>query len=313
MLSDNALESALRRVIKDHNKSGSNDAISVNDVRTKAEERLKLQTGFFKSEAWKAKSKRIIHDEIDIQGGSDGSTAKKRSPSPPKPPRKKAKLEIQEDPEDSTALSEPPDSEDVSPPPKSKKPSEKPVKKAAPKQEPSKAVESDEDMPDPTISKPSKPMEDDSSDLSSVLDEPVSKKRSKSTESKTKAKSTRSKTTESDPNTEEIKRLQGWLVKCGIRKVWGKELKPFDTPKAKINHLKSLLSDVGMTGRYSNEKAAAIKEERELQADLDAVQEGNEKWGKEIEEEDNESQPRKRLVRGAQNYDFLSSDGEETD
>lgn len=173
--------------------------------------------------------------------------------------------------------------------------------------------------------------DDTSSELSSVIDDPEPvKKKSKAkngdTKSSTKQRrssaSTKSKpASEADRNAEEIKRLQGWLVKCGIRKVWGKELKPFDTPRAKIAHLKKMLSDVGMTGRYSNEKAAQIKEARELAADIEAVREGNERWGKDedgsADEEDGSgkdgARPKRRLVRGAANYDFLSSDGEETD
>ena len=65
-----------------------------------------------------------------------------------------------------------------------------------------------------------------------------------------------------DPDQEEIKRLQGWLVKCGIRKMWWKELQPFETPREKITHLKDMLTEAGMVGRYSQEKAAHIREER---------------------------------------------------
>lgn len=39
-----------------------------------------------------------------------------------------------------------------------------------------------------------------------------------------------------------------------------------------------------MTGRYSNEKAKRIKEERELAADLEAVQEGAKVWGTDCDE-----------------------------
>ena len=79
-----------------------------------------------------------------------------------------------------------------------------------------------------------------------------------------------------------------------------------------------MLEEAGMTGRYSNEKAAQLKEARELAADIEAVQEGNERWGKASGDEDEDGEkeggrPKRRLVRGAQNYDFLSSDGEETD
>ena len=167
--------------------------------------------------------------------------------------------------------------------------------------------------------------EDTSSELSSVVDDPdpprkKSKVKNGDTKSVKPSKSTsKSRTnTEADPDSEEIKRLQGWLVKCGIRKVWGKELKPYETSKAKIKHLKSMLEEAGMTGRYSNEKAAQLKEARELAADIEAVQEGNERWGKASGDEDEDGEkeggrPKRRLVRGAQNYDFLSSDGEETD
>jgi hypothetical protein len=168
------------------------------------------------------------------------------------------------------------------------------------------------------------------SELSVLLDdEPVPKKTRKSRDPsapKTKKaiskSSTKAKPDAEDPDQAEIKRLQGWLVKCGIRKLWGKELKPYETPKAKIIHLRDMLADAGMTGRYSIEKANQIKEARELAADIEAVQEGAERWGADGDEDggrgdkDSDSHPRpgaRRLVRGAKNYDFLSSDGEETD
>ena len=158
------------------------------------------------------------------------------------------------------------------------------------------------------------------SDLSDVIDEePKPKRKGKARDSQdgksSKPKSVKSKApAEEDPDQAEIKRLQGWLVKCGIRKIWGIELKPFETPKAKIKHLKDMLSQAGMTGRYSQEKATEIKEAREMAADIEAIQEGEQRWGKGDEEETKEGErPQRRLVRGAKNYDFLSSDGEETD
>ncbi|MCJ1307766.1 hypothetical protein MMC25_001414 [Agyrium rufum] len=167
------------------------------------------------------------------------------------------------------------------------------------------------------------------SELSELLDDsPKPKKRGKRKENsgfstndiKKKDSKKKEKTTKeevhADPNTEEIKRLQGWLVKCGIRKVWGTYLKQYSNPKAKIAHLKQMLSDVGMTGRFSAEKAKQIKDKRELKADLEAVQEGAKAWGKSTssEGEKDEAKPKRRLARGLRNLDFLGdNDGEETD
>ena len=161
-------------------------------------------------------------------------------------------------------------------------------------------------------------------EMSEVLDEaPKMKGRKRRSDSgKPKTKKTegtnRKKASEqsTDPNVDEIKRLQGWLIKCGIRKMWHRELGPYDSPKAKIRHLKELLADAGMTGRYSIEKANQIKEERELRADLEAVQEGAKQWGKaETDEEDEATgRPKRRLARGLQELSFLNDDdGEETD
>ncbi|KAJ4992357.1 hypothetical protein SVAN01_02066 [Stagonosporopsis vannaccii] len=139
------------------------------------------------------------------------------------------------------------------------------------------------------------------SELSSLLDEsPAKSKRQK------KAPATKEKKKESakprpkaaskvvdDPDQAEIKRLQSWLVKCGIRKVWSKELAKYDSSKEKIRHLKGMLSDAGMDGRYSDEKAAKIKEKREFAKDLEAIQEGEAAWGT---AEDTGGRPRRRAA-----------------
>ncbi len=158
------------------------------------------------------------------------------------------------------------------------------------------------------------------SDMSVVIDEelqPKGKGKKKDSQDAKPKKSKAARSTapaDENPDQAEIKRLQGWLVKCGTRKLWGKELKPYETPRAKIKHLKDMLTEIGMTGRYSQEKASQIKEARELAADIEAVQEGEERWGTGGKEDAEEGErPQKRLVRGAKNYDFLSSDGEETD
>jgi len=168
--------------------------------------------------------------------------------------------------------------------------------------------------------------------MSDLIDEPPPKKgrqTSASADKKTKAKF--SKATKApaaaakdlDTNEAEIKRLQGWLVKCGIRKLWHRELASYDSPKAKIKHLKDMLKDAGMDGRYSVEKAKAIKEQRELAADLEAVTEGAKKWGHEDDEGEGkaddsdaasaaEARPKRRPAAASRLVDFGDS-GEDSD
>ena len=178
------------------------------------------------------------------------------------------------------------------------------------------------------------PAEGSGSDLSELIDEappPTKRKKSKKQNLETISRETASKSKSKqgarggknksgdkvNPQEAEIKRLQSWLVKCGIRKVWSKELASHDTARAKIQHLKDMLKHVGMEGRFSAEKASRIREQRELKADLEAVQEGAKMWGQTESEDSAEANaPKKgrRLARGLRNLDFLGSDdGEETD
>ena len=163
---------------------------------------------------------------------------------------------------------------------------------------------------------------EDSSKLSDVIDEGPKSKREKQGQSQNsrakaagkKGRPKQDKSLELDPAEEEIKRLKGWLTKCGIRKMWWKELRPHETPQAKIRHLKNMLSQAGMTGRYSIEKANQIREARELAADLEAVQAGNKNWGKSDRNDGDSDRPRRRIARGLEGLDFLiDDDGEETD
>ena len=216
------------------------------------------------------------------------------------------------------------ESEEVTMP---KKRSKAPVKKSPTKKpsvhKPMKDISDASDVPHDTsdVAKETRDTKDDSeSEMSVVFDEEpqpkAPRKRQKSaggTATKTKKKAPKAKDEDISPDQAEIRRLQGWLVKCGIRKLWGKELAPYDTPKAKIKHLKKMLEDAGMTGRPSQEKANQIREERELKADLEQIQEGAKQWGAKSDEEDEDAKPRRRLARGRQSLAFLESDGEETD
>jgi hypothetical protein len=148
---------------------------------------------------------------------------------------------------------------------------------------------------------------DSDSDMSIVLDEaPKTKTKSKST-SKGVSKSAITKSskpskptipsTSLSPDEELLKTLQSQLVKCGVRKIWGVVLKEYGSDtKAKIRHLKGMLKDVGMEGRFSEAKAKEIREARELIADLEAVKEGDAKWGMGRESRNKKANERKKFV-----------------
>lgn len=181
-------------------------------------------------------------------------------------------------------------------------------------------VEKDEGPPPPASE----------SEMSVLLDEEPRPPRPKKTGRKSSSSAPRSKTVPKakgkaktsrddaslDPQEVEIKRLQSWLLKCGVRKAWHRELARFPKPSAKINHLKDMLKDLGMAGRFSADKARRIKEERELRAEVLAVQESAKRWGEDPTDEDESEQsggPRQgKLAKGLKDLEF-ENDGEETD
>ena len=217
---------------------------------------------------------------------------KRKAAAPTKKPKKRAKTESEEsEAELSDPLAEISDIE--SEPPK------KLVRRGK------KVVAEESDEEEEEASKPSAAVEDESdagtapakaqdpkgdisdSELSSVIDEePVKKKKkapaTKVPKGKAPAKPKATPKAADDPGTAEVKRLQGWLVKCGIRKAWSRDpqLSACSTSKEKIRVLKDMLKDAGMAGKYSDERAAKIKEEREFAKDLEAIQEGEAAWGK---------------------------------
>ncbi|KAK7422074.1 hypothetical protein QQX98_001816 [Neonectria punicea] len=129
-------------------------------------------------------------------------------------------------------------------------------------------------------------------EYSDVIDEPPKPKRKTKEKKEKKEKGKRQPSSKpvkatskkisvpDDPQEAEIKKLQSYLIKCGIRKLWHNELKEYgDDSRAKIRHLKKMLSDAGMDGRFSEAKAREIKETRELMAEAEAAQEMNRLWG----------------------------------
>ncbi|OBT49123.1 hypothetical protein VE00_00151 [Pseudogymnoascus sp. WSF 3629] len=230
---------------------------------------------------------------------------------------KKGKKEVTESEEESEAEETPSEADsDASEAPKKK--TAKPKTKATPRRASTasrkssdKVVSEDEEeeeevaspvKPNPVVVAKSKPLptvekpdaendkkpdttnqaaEDSDSDLSVLIDEPPKRSKSGSKSAKPSTSKTPKAAPALSPDDAEIKTLQSQLVKCGIRKIWQFELKDYgDDSKAKIRHLKGMLKEVGMEGRFSEARAREIKEMRELAQDVEAVTEGAKLWGK---------------------------------
>jgi hypothetical protein len=349
--SEATVRKQLRDVVISLHKAGNTDDLTVKRVRTRAEEALGLEAGFFNKPDWKQKSKDTIVEAVVSSRlkfrrdpyltkpqakycGDDPEPeptpkavktkapakkaatkvektgAKRKAAAPKKPPQKRRKTASSED-ELSDELSDAESEPAKKPAWKAKNvveedsdeeeaPSRKPTKRTKPVVE-----EGDDSDAGPaqttkaTTPPPARGGDASDSELSSLLDEsPAKGKRQKKAlaakkKEPAKFKAKAASKAADDPDQAEIKRLQSWLVKCGIRKVWSKELAKCDTPKEKIKHLKAMLSDAGMDGRYSDEKAAKIKEEREFAKDLEAIKEGEAAWGT---VEDTGGRPRRRAA-----------------
>ncbi|CAG8676116.1 21633_t:CDS:2, partial [Racocetra persica] len=72
-----------------------------------------------------------------------------------------------------------------------------------------------------------------------------------------------------------IKELKAFIVKCGVRKVWSRELADCDTISSQIDRLNKILRDLGIKGRPTLEKCKKVRERRELEAELNSMDVGN--------------------------------------
>ncbi|KAK3720056.1 hypothetical protein LTR37_003879 [Vermiconidia calcicola] len=343
---DAEIESKIHEVARAATKS-EEEGVTTNIVRSRVEEQLGLDAGFLKENVqWKAKSRDLISAAFE-EPASPEQPKKKRAPKAQAGTKRKsdeaqgAKKRQKKSPspivesdnsEDENGAGSAAEESDgfeayglVEKPKARSKSADECVLSDPPSEEDAAATKQNGKPATTTAA-----AEDDESDLSSVIDDPPPKKKRQKKKSsppapKTKTqKPTASKPDkpkpaekskpELSPDEEEIKRLQSWLLKCGVRKLWHRELAPYDSPKEKIKHLKKMLDDVGMTGRYSAEKARQIKEVRELKAELEAAREFNEQWGQE-EEEEAEQQDTVKRTRGLRPKGLvdLGSDGDDSD
>lgn len=115
---------------------------------------------------------------------------------------------------------------------------------------------------------------DEGSELSSVIDEPPKKQRKKQGESDPRASKRGKKPKEPLPKDEAtVSKLKAIVVACGLRKAWKKEFQGLDRPKQQIKRLHEILAELGMTPRYTMEKAREIKKKREFERELQDVKE----------------------------------------
>lgn len=129
-------------------------------------------------------------------------------------------------------------------------------------------------------SHPEKVIEEDGaeSDLSSVIDEPPKKRQKKGKDAEKQGdsqKSSRGKKAKEPLSKDEetVTKLKAVVVACGVRKTWKKEFQGLEKPKQQIKRLHEMLADLGMTPRYTIEKAKAIKHKREFRQELQDIQE----------------------------------------
>ncbi|KAJ7585063.1 hypothetical protein C8J56DRAFT_141831 [Mycena floridula] len=113
---------------------------------------------------------------------------------------------------------------------------------------------------------------DEADDAESDQSKPKKRRKSKEND----AKKPKEKNATAKPKTggdeERIKRLKSLVSACGVRKVWSKVFQDAPNPSQQILILKRMLTELGMSGRTSMEQAKAIKEKRELAAELEDVQ-----------------------------------------
>ncbi|CAG8497590.1 14040_t:CDS:2 [Ambispora leptoticha] len=83
----------------------------------------------------------------------------------------------------------------------------------------------------------------------------------------------KSKGVQIDDN-EELNKLKKLVSKCGVRKVWSKELANLELDE-KITKVKSILVDLGVKGEPTEAKCLKVRKARELQSELKEISKVN--------------------------------------
>ncbi|KLO05307.1 hypothetical protein SCHPADRAFT_933695 [Schizopora paradoxa] len=286
----------VRKIVNEAQKDGTLSKLTPRVVRQKVEQELELDPGTLDEKEYKGKLKSIIQDAVDATNGSgdesegrdkqEGSSKgnSKKTPAPPKTKPKQKKATKRESTSDVDSNQTRKRKKDVTSEIGPAGPSDRTNKpKDAPIPETKKVEVPLEKKPDvvklTNETAPAKYQSD--SEMSILIDEPPPKKRKKraSDETSKEKKSIKEKkpATDTSPAEEQIKKLKSLVVACGVRKQWARELEDCETTSQQINHLKKLLTDLGMKGRFSMEQAKTIKQKRELAKEIQDVREFAEK------------------------------------
>ncbi|KAK9390480.1 hypothetical protein V1515DRAFT_618518 [Lipomyces mesembrius] len=320
-------DSEIEAVILETLQSADFDTATLKSIRRDVVSKLGLPEDFFQNADWKRKSADIADRAMDELGNdydasethtkrSRGRPKGSQNKDPSKPVPKEAKktqkrTTAPEDVEGKVALNIAEEEHNVTPVPLSEEP-------AAEKAE---VVEGDaseysdvrDDFPEPTSTK-----RKSSRSLIIESNSPLTKTLSR----KSKNRSTMKRDLD-DPLEQKIATLKSWVVKCGVRKRWTRELAPYKTKKDRILHLQKILEGLGMTPRYSLEKAKKIRERREMEAEVAQLHgEAGEPTdaGNESDNEDNDlpdsGDPLKlksKVVAGDFSIDFLGDQSSDSD
>ncbi|KAI9591697.1 hypothetical protein BDF19DRAFT_499179 [Syncephalis fuscata] len=83
--------------------------------------------------------------------------------------------------------------------------------------------------------------------------------------------STKDNIVKTDIEAKKIDTLKKYILKCGVRKQWSKELADCKTGKEQIRRLQSILEELGIKGRPTLDKCKQVAIKRELKAEQESL------------------------------------------
>lgn len=142
-------------------------------------------------------------------------------------------------------------------------------KKVSTKEAKAKSKTTEEKKQVKTIEKSAKEKQEkiSKSDKNSKTDKDDELQKSENAHSKSPSKSISSKSAQ-------IEKLKSYVFKCGVRKVWKKELEGLSEAQS-ISKIQSILRELGIEGKPSLEQCKAIKAKREFEAEMREIDTSN--------------------------------------